>query len=110
MKIRLGFVSNSSSSSFCIVGYPINSYDAIFDVYDTFDDLENKLADSELEVLHGISDYSGTFFIGKEIHKMKDEQTMLDFKKEILEQVKKYYDENVTIDDIDIFVDGGCSD
>lgn len=107
MKVRLGFVSNSSSSSFCVVGYSIEYDEYDPNIYDEIEELEEKIKDSKLYVTRGISDYSNDIIIGKDIYSMKDEQTLLDFKKEILEEIKKYYDDSVTIDKIRIHVDGG---
>ena len=102
MKIRMGFVSNSSSSSFCIVGYSIDS-----DKFDDYDDLYEIFKPSKLVCSRGISDYSDSYIIGKYIENMKDDETLLDFKKGILKEIQDYYDTNVSLKDIEIFVDGG---
>jgi hypothetical protein len=67
VKVRLGFVSNSSSSSFCLYGVSIDydntviSDDKVEDLAEYIDDLANKL---NLEWACGISYYSDEFFIG----------------------------------------------
>lgn len=103
MKIRTGFVSNSSSSSFCLVGYAIDMD------YDNDDELEEKFKDSNLIIRCGISDLEDCYIVGKDIYSMKDEETLLEFKKHILEELQKYYDKDISISDINIFVDGGTS-
>jgi hypothetical protein len=49
MKIRLGFVSNSSSSSFCLLGALISG--------DRFDELDDRIQESGLEYNFGITNY-----------------------------------------------------
>ena len=100
MKIRAGFVSNSSSSSFCVVGYVI-PWDSDIDV----EEIEHEVYDNGLELRYGISE--DFVIIGKSIEKISDDQTILDYKKEILEKIHKCIGENVNVIDIDIVVDGG---
>lgn len=77
MKIRNGFVSNSSSTSFCIGGITIDK------------DLEmeesNKLEEKGLEVIINADD--GITYVGISIDKMEDNET----KREFLERVKKMF-------------------
>lgn len=100
MKIRKGYVSNSSSSSFFVVGvqYEQSKFDK------DYDDLD--LEGTDLEYQNGISDYCGEYIIGIPILKMKDEQTLAQFKESIFEQLKKIgFIGNK--EDIQILIDGG---
>lgn len=98
MKIRAGFVSNSSSSSFCVVGYELPS-----DI--DIEEIEGKVNKNGLEITYGISDdYT---VVGKSIEEINDDQTMLDYKKEILKKIRECIDENISINDINIIIDGG---
>lgn len=103
MKVRAGFVSNSSSTSFCVVGIAVPS-----------DEYEEKLDFSELEsnlnIRYGIDNYYDCVIIGKSIESMNDNQTLHEFKKEVLKMIQKEYDKNVTIKDIEICIDGGNND
>ena len=63
MKIRAGFVSNSSSSSFCVVGYVI-PWDSDIDV----EEIEHEVYDNGLELRYGISE--DFVIIGKSIGKI----------------------------------------
>lgn len=75
MKKRLGFVSNSSSTSFCIAGY-----------YTDKEELMNKI--EEVSLPEGVSTYRPddySFYIGLDIEKMGDNET----KKEFCERATK---------------------
>ncbi len=109
MKIRMGFVSNSSSSSFCVVGKIYE--DEKNELYNKFDEMiydlnENNEIDPSLVTCQGISNYYDSIILGMEIENIQDNETMSQFKQRVLEQVKKI-DPNVVTDDIQIYVDGG---
>lgn len=97
MKVRNGFVSNSSSTSFCIVGvqYPEEDYERIFK------DLE---WDSPIYGVR-ITDYD-PYTVGLNIDKMKDEETLAEFKKRAYEEIHKI-DKDVKLENISIHTDGG---
>lgn len=52
MKIREGFVSNSSSSSFCLFG-------TLIEDNDVFEELEDAIGKVGLDYAHGIEEYEG---------------------------------------------------
>ena len=95
MKIRTGFVSNSSSSSFCILGFVAK------------DDEEIGYRDSELlRYENAISEGDDTCYIGAWPESMRDDETLLQFKERIIEELKKF---NITreVKDLGWITDGG---
>lgn len=77
MKIRLGFVSNSSSSSFLIYGLAIENEEADL----IFGDLEDAGVP-----YYFVDDYCPVY-IGESLDKCPDNMTMGDFKKKIKEDI-----------------------
>lgn len=97
MKVRKGFVSNSSSSSFCVVGKQYNE-----------EDYEKIFNDLDWESpIHGvrITEYD-PYTVGLDINKMKDEETLAEFKKRAYEEIHKI-DKDIKLEEISIHVDGG---
>lgn len=96
MKIRAGFVSNSSSSSFCLLGTSVSSFD-----FDN-NDMEDKL--KELDFEYGIENFYEEVIIGLSPDEIGNNETGAEFK----ERVKKLLKEELDIDDEpDYFIDGG---
>ncbi len=85
MKTRNGFVSNSSSTSFCIYGIYIDDCES----YDCKDlgELENLFIDVDIEVHYGYE--GGDMYIGKSWAHIKDDQTGKEFKTEIETIIKE---------------------
>jgi len=82
MKIRQGFVSNSSTSSFCIYGIKLDNYKEEIikklnlecDYYDDIIAAIQKI--DECNELECFSAYcGGSHFLGKEWYKIKDDET-----------------------------------
>lgn len=105
MKIRTGFVSNSSSSSFCLYGIYTDSLTEnkkliqklieTEDNINTTEEAEEVLAydwysaEKILGEIHCI-DYDG-FYIGESWASIKDDETGAQFKKRVEEKLKEYF-------------------
>jgi hypothetical protein len=93
MKIRQGFVSNSSSTSFCLYGTVVEPEDIIkycrkleLDYkYDAIDALTDKLGLS----YHQAYQESDSYVIGRSHADMDSDQTRKQFEEEIQEKLKQ---------------------
>ena len=136
MKVRLNYVSNSSSSSFCLVGIvatndefdvdsknfraalvadgldeeQVNSMDAI-EIINTmhcrFYERKRRMLLGDISVNHGLENYSSDdVIVGLDIGRMRDDETLGQFKDRAYEQLK---DIGFTgnRENISIHVDGG---
>ena len=83
MKTRQGFVSNSSSTSFCIYGIIINNAN----VEELDEDLMRKI--KREDDLYYFTNYeSNTIWVGRHLRSIKDSQTLRQFKDDVEHDIK----------------------
>ena len=101
MKIRNGFVSTSSSSSFLIYGiYLDNSKISerlkLEEEDSTMDALDKLIFEGELQGLTAeCPPYESGKYIGKSWDEIKDDQTGKQFKEEVEQKLKKVFGEDI---------------
>ena len=79
MKTRQGFVSNSSTSSFLIYGMNVEG---------DSEDVESKIDELKLDLGYWYVE-GGGLYVGRSWSGVKDDQTGLQFKESVTEDVKK---------------------
>jgi hypothetical protein len=94
MKIRNGFVSNSSSSSFCIYGTYVDNKETIDHIDD--EPLASDIKKHNLELYCG--PWDNGLYVGKSLTSIPDNQTMGDFKKEVSKDLLEVFGENAPIE------------
>ena len=85
MKFRVGFVSNSSNTSFCIYGVYVSDSQS-----QKLADVKGKNKDELFKGLytHYSQDGDGDY-VGQELSSMKDDQTFGEFKKIVADKLKE---------------------
>ena len=109
-------MSNSSSSSFCIVGkcYDYNELAKEFDLdCEDWSDAEYKVQDfldlnlpEDLTYRDGIDNYDGVV-IGINIREMGADETRTQFSNRITGLLRDWHDKNIKDTDVSICIDGG---
>ena len=110
MKIRTGYVSNSSSSSFCIMGVCLEKdevQEAIAKRMEESDEYDEYKAEKEIFGLfgtHGIYEYGESVIYGLSVEEMKEHETLLEFKKRVFQTIKY---PGIKFEDVKWRIDGG---
>lgn len=86
MKIRLGFVSNSSSSSFCAWGIHFENIKHDDDA-DFIDAMKKEFEDTPVEIIHEWE--NERLYLGLSYDNLKDDETGRQFKDRAEKEIKK---------------------
>lgn len=113
-KIRLGFVSNSSSSSFCIIGTSNKNIISKCLEVDKIDwsDLENtdygygELKTKKLNY-YGTYEEDYPYYAGIEAEKFLEDKTIPEAKKYFINYIKENYNETISLKEVE-FIYGEC--
>lgn len=110
MKHRFGFVSNSSSSSFCILGIPVTSEQfeevGINEPWDSYD----KLKELGLNLERGIDTYYEEWVIGINPNSLLHDKGNLSINKireEVRDNLSKLFNKEIDIEEVQFRSDGG---
>jgi hypothetical protein len=82
MKLRIGFVSNSSNTSFCIVGISLSNPDEKYNL--KAEELGLDIQGDNPNNWFNDENYFGLF-----IEKMKDDETLGEFKQKVAQKLKE---------------------
>jgi len=115
MKFRQGFVSNSSTTSFCICGIcssesdledwlKVKNSDEEDEDYEFYDIIEECCEKEDLS-LH-MEPYNNFYYIGIDMKVMKDNETLGDIKNRVKEKLKNLFGDNISKKNIGVIVDG----
>ena len=106
MKVRTDYVSNSSTSSFVLIGDAFSERDfenssffkTCLDNDDRLYCWENKCGELGLVVKRGLDDYYDEYVVGLRYADMKSDETKIAFHKRIEELLRKAFPEKNDID------------
>ena len=121
MKIRIDYVSNSSSSSFMLVGHAFDDSELVkmaeynkiggpevtdyedWDKYEIVEALEDKFKD--LYFNYGLENYGEEVCVGMEYTDMKQDETRKEFEKSIADRLKELTGKETV--KVECMIDGG---
>lgn len=91
MKIRFGFVSNSSTTSFCLYGGMIDDKED----KDGNSPAENKIKEMnsflQRKMTQGYGDWDNNVMIGLPPESIKDDETGAEFKKRVEDEIRRVF-------------------
>lgn len=98
MKTRPGYASSCNANSFCILGITLYNVCGYIDV-----------EDCDILITHeSLDNYSeDTIIIGAPITSMRDDETLAEFKARIIKEIHSVGFKDVTIEDLEWYIDCG---
>jgi hypothetical protein len=105
MKTRTGFVSNSSTSSFCLWGFEIEESDVNFEDEDdrSYYNAHEFFTKNGIDCVCDSYDQYG-FLVGLSPADMKEDETLAQFKVRVVDSVNKLGKLNLKVEDIDYYL------
>jgi hypothetical protein len=98
MKIRHGFVSNSSTTSFCIYGVCRDNDEELYKKFEVEDSwgLREVLEKKYPDIFTSGGPEGDCLYIGRELSSIKDNETGLEFKKSTAKMLSEIFGEEVS--------------
>ena len=91
MKIRTGFVSNSSTTSFSLYGFSMSEETLNKNHIKNYLELEKKLAEPNLDMEYFVHPYQDNIYVGRPWRTIRDNETGKEFKETTKEALKKFF-------------------
>jgi hypothetical protein len=111
MKTRTGFISNSSSTSFCVFGIAIENEKVMSLLEDIVGkeecDVESFFGDFELDAHSGLDNYPDHYIIGTDVDYLSENIPLREQRKNIANKINSIFGHIVEVEEIGFIVEVG---